>query len=56
VSGARDRLRVSLAGYDEHRERTAREGADPDADWWYKAWAAAVVPVLREVLADDRRA
>jgi hypothetical protein len=51
VSSTRDRLRVSLAGYDEHRERTAAEGADPDEGWWYKAWAETVVPVLREVLA-----
>jgi hypothetical protein len=51
VSTVRDRLRVSLAGYDEHRERAAREGADPDADWWHAAWAEALVPVLREILA-----
>jgi len=52
MSSTRDRLRVSLAGYDEHRERTAREGTDPDADWWYAAWAEALVPVLREIVAD----
>jgi hypothetical protein len=45
----RVRLRVSLAEYEEHRERTAREEAGPGTDWRYAAWAEALVPVLREV-------
>jgi hypothetical protein len=42
-----ERLRLSAAEYDAHRSKPA---ADPDAGWWYEAWAAALVPALREAL------
>jgi hypothetical protein len=56
VNSAGDRLRVSLAEYEAHRERTAREGGDPDAEWWYAAWAEALAPALREAAATPREA
>lgn len=48
----RSRLRVSIAEYEVHTERiTASGGSDPDADWWYAAWAEALIPYLRAALA-----
>lgn len=52
MSTIENRLRVSVAEYEYHRERTAKAGSDPDAGWWYAAWAEALIPVLKELLHD----
>lgn len=44
------RIRVSVATYEHHRKRAGEPDGDPDASWWYAAWGAELVPVLREAL------
>jgi hypothetical protein len=46
----RDRVRASLAEYEVHRERG---DADPDAQWWYAAWAETLALALKAAVADD---
>lgn len=50
-----NRLRFHVAAFDAHGERTAG-GGDPDADWWYQAWAQALIPTLRKVTGEFRQA
>jgi hypothetical protein len=49
----RDRLRLSVAEYEHHRECRPDPDTDPDAYWWYAAWGEALIPVLKEVLASE---
>lgn len=49
----RDRLRVSVAEYEYHRERAGEPDADLDAFWWYAAWGEALVPVLKAIITAE---
>ena len=46
------RLRVAVAEYEGHLARVGSPEHDPDADWWYAAWAEALVPVLKDVIEE----
>ena len=51
----RTRLRVAVAEYEHHRERAGAPDGDPDAAWWYAAWGEALVPALKELIAETER-
>ncbi len=48
----RDLMRVAVAEYEHHQSRAGAPDGDPDAFWWYAAWAASVVPLLKELVAE----